>query len=131
HPELLAPYGERFFAEVGRVWKEWTTDMAQNFAVGCYPTFQIRAETIEETERYLAEAEPPHALRRLLLEGADGIRRALRARAKDAAAACGPGPDDPESRRRPGPPPPTAARRDPARRRPPRPRPVPRRSPPG
>jgi aminopeptidase N len=87
HPELLAPYGERFFAEVGRVWKEWTTDMAQNFAVGCYPTFQIRAETIEETERYLAEAEPPHALRRLLLEGADGIRRALRARAKDAAAA--------------------------------------------
>jgi aminopeptidase N len=86
HPELLEPYGPRYFEEVGRVWAEWTSDMAQNFAVGCYPALLISPETVEATERHLAAAQPPHALRRLLLEGADGVGRALRARAKDAAA---------------------------------------------
>src|SRR5690606_17600042 len=86
HPELLEPYSERYFAEVDRVWKEWTSDSAQKFVVGCYPALLIDQATIERTEAHIATATPPHALRRLLLEGADGVRRALRARARDAAA---------------------------------------------
>ncbi|WP_214109690.1 aminopeptidase N [Acrocarpospora catenulata] len=84
HVDLLEPYGERYFAEVGQIWKSWTSDTAQNFAVGCYPFLLIDPGTVERTRELIAASEPPHALRRLLLEGADGIERALRARAKDA-----------------------------------------------
>ncbi|GAA3441244.1 aminopeptidase N [Planomonospora venezuelensis] len=86
HPELLEPYAERYHAEIGRIWESWTFDSAQNFAIGCYPALAVSPETVARTERLIEEGEPPQALRRLLLEGADGVRRALRARAKDAAA---------------------------------------------
>jgi aminopeptidase N len=86
HPELLEPYVSRYFEAVGGVWREWTSDMAQNFAIGCYPALAISPETVARTQEYIAAEQPPQALRRLLLEGADGISRALRARAKDAEA---------------------------------------------
>ncbi|WP_067179080.1 aminopeptidase N [Microtetraspora niveoalba] len=87
HVELLEPYGEKYLEEVGRIWKTWTSDSAQNFAIGCYPAMLIRPETIARTQDYISATEPPHALRRLVLEGADGIGRALRAREKDASVA--------------------------------------------
>ncbi|MFC6084908.1 aminopeptidase N [Sphaerisporangium aureirubrum] len=87
HAELLQPYGERFFAEVGRIYAEWSSDSAQRFAIGCYPTLLIDPATVARTQDYISASAPPHALRRLLLEGADGVSRALRARAKDASAA--------------------------------------------
>ena len=87
HVELLEPYAEKYFAEVDRIWREWTSDSAQNFVVGCYPALLIRPETVQRTHEHIERAQPPAALRRLLLEGADGISRALRAQAKDAAAA--------------------------------------------
>ncbi|MCG5216285.1 aminopeptidase N [Streptosporangium sp. KLBMP 9127] len=86
HAALLDPYREKYFAEVGDLWKRWTSDMAQTFATGCYPALRIEQSTVDATESYIAAAEPPHALRRLLLEGSDGVSRALRARARDAAA---------------------------------------------
>ncbi|GAA5080669.1 aminopeptidase N [Thermocatellispora tengchongensis] len=86
HVDLLEPYAEKYFAEVGQIWKNWTPDMAQNFVVGCYPALLIAPGTIERTDAYIRAEDPPHALRRLLLEGADGVRRALKAREKDAAA---------------------------------------------
>ncbi|XVQ83936.1 aminopeptidase N [Microbispora siamensis] len=86
HPELLEPYADRYFEEVGRIWSEWTSDMAQNFAIGCYPALLIRPETVARTQDHISAKQPPHALRRLLLEGADGVSRALRARARDASA---------------------------------------------
>src|SRR5690606_31539890 len=30
--DLLVPYGDKYFAEVGRIWDEWSSDMAQTFA---------------------------------------------------------------------------------------------------
>ncbi|MBB4920246.1 aminopeptidase N [Streptosporangium saharense] len=87
HPDLLAPYAERYFDEVGDIWKSWTSDSAQNFANGCYPVLAISPETVARTQDLISESQPPQALRRLLLEGADGISRALRAQAKDASAA--------------------------------------------
>ncbi|GAA1808520.1 aminopeptidase N [Actinomadura chokoriensis] len=85
--ELLLPYVDRYFAEVGRVWKEWTSDMSQTFAEVAYPFLVIEQSTIDRTEAYIAEQNPPAALARLLSEGRDGVARALRARAKDAASA--------------------------------------------
>ncbi|GII03778.1 aminopeptidase N [Planobispora takensis] len=86
HPELLEPYADRYFAEIGRIWEAWTSDSAQSFANGCYPVLAISQETVAKTERLIEESRPPHALKRLLVEGADGVRRALRAQAKDASS---------------------------------------------
>ncbi|TDD84998.1 aminopeptidase N [Actinomadura darangshiensis] len=85
-PDLLLPYVDRYFAEIGRVWKEWTSDMSQTFAEVAYPFLVIEQSTIDRTEAYIADEKPPAALTRLLSEGRDGVARALRARAKDATA---------------------------------------------
>ncbi|AWS45828.1 aminopeptidase N [Streptosporangium sp. 'caverna'] len=86
HPDLLEPYAAKYFEEIGSIWKSWTSDSAQNFATGCYPALSISPETVARTQEFIAESQPSHALKRLLLEGADGVSRALRAQAKDAAA---------------------------------------------
>ncbi|MEW2354492.1 aminopeptidase N [Spirillospora sp. NPDC029432] len=85
--ELLVPYVDKYFAEVGRIWKEWSGDMSQTFAEVAYPFLVVDQSTIDRTEAYIAENRPPAALVRLLSEGRDGVARAQRARAKDAASA--------------------------------------------
>jgi aminopeptidase N len=84
--ELVAPYVERYFQSIGDVWAGRTAEIAQNLVVGLYPTIQVSPGVVEQTDRYLSEHDVPPALRRLLLEGRDGVVRALRARARDAAA---------------------------------------------
>lgn len=86
HPDLLEPYGAKYFEEVGRIWSSWSSDSAQNFANSCYPALNISPETVAATQDFISSTQPPHALKRLLLEGADSIGRALRAQAKDASA---------------------------------------------
>jgi len=81
--ELLAPYATRYFEAVGDVWRDWGSDMAQWFTSNAYPLTQISEHTVELTDAYIAEAGPPAALLRLLLEGRDGIQRALRCQARD------------------------------------------------
>ncbi|MFG1751797.1 aminopeptidase N [Streptosporangium sandarakinum] len=87
HPDLLEPYGAKYFEQIVHIWSTWTFDSAQNFAVGCYPALAISPQTVARTQDLISAEQPPQALRRLLLEGADGIGRALRAQARDAAAA--------------------------------------------
>jgi aminopeptidase N len=60
--------------------------MAQNIVVGLYPTLLVEQETLDRTDRFLAEADPPPALRRLVLEGRAGVERAMRAQECDRAA---------------------------------------------
>ncbi|WP_019630279.1 aminopeptidase N [Actinomadura atramentaria] len=86
HTDLLEPYAERYFAEVGRIWNEWTSDTSQTFAEVAYPFLVIDQSTLDRTDAYLAAENPPPALVRLLSEGRDGVVRALRARERDAAA---------------------------------------------
>ncbi|NUS08578.1 MAG: aminopeptidase N [Nonomuraea sp.] len=86
HPELLAPFREKYFAEVGRIYKEWTFDQASSFAVGCFPALLIEPATVQAAQDFLVTEQPPQALRRLILEGADGVSRALRNRETDAAS---------------------------------------------
>ena len=81
--ELLKPYTERYFEVVGDVWRDWSSDMAQWFTSNAYPLTQISEQTVELTDAYLAETDPPAALRRLLLECRDSVERALRCQARD------------------------------------------------
>jgi aminopeptidase N len=84
--QLVAPYVERYFRSIGDVWSGRTAEIAQNLVVGLYPTIQVSPAVVEQTDRYLSDNDVPPALRRLLLEGRDGVVRALRARARDASA---------------------------------------------
>ena len=85
-PELLAPYREKYFEVVGDVWRNWSSAMAQDFVTGVYAVCPISQETVEMTDAYIRAADPPAALRRLLLEGRDDVLRALRCQARDRQA---------------------------------------------
>ncbi|WP_322748370.1 MULTISPECIES: aminopeptidase N [unclassified Frankia] len=85
--ELTRPYVDRYFAEIGRIWRTRTFDTAQTITQMLFPAAIIEPETVEAVDAYLADQEPVPALRRALVEGRDGLVRALRARAKDVEAA--------------------------------------------
>ena len=54
--------------------------------IGAYTAGAISEETVRMTDEYIAAADPPAAMRRLLLEGRDDVLRALRCQAKDRQA---------------------------------------------
>ncbi len=84
--ELVEPYRERYFEVVGDVWRNWSSAMAQDFVTGVYAVGPISRETVEMTDAYITAADPPAALRRLLLEGRDDVLRALRCQDRDRQA---------------------------------------------
>ncbi|SDP55165.1 aminopeptidase N [Lentzea jiangxiensis] len=85
HPgqkELLAPYVERYFADVKGVWDRRSSERAQSVVVGMFPAWAISKSTVEAADAWLADEHPP-ALRRLVSEGRAGIVRALAAQEFD------------------------------------------------
>jgi aminopeptidase N len=88
HPaqgDLLAPYAERYFDVVGEVWQRRSSEVAQTMVTGLFPSVTAQS-TVDFADAYLGGHDVPPALRRLLLEGRSEVVRALRARARDAAA---------------------------------------------
>jgi aminopeptidase N len=85
-PTLLAPYRKGYFEVVGDVWRNWSSAMAQDFVSGVYAVGPISQETVNMTDAYIGAADPPAALRRLLIEGRDDVLRALRCQARDRQA---------------------------------------------
>ena len=89
HPaqvELTASYASQYFAVVGQVWDSRDSEPAQEFVEAAYPSHQVSEETLAMTSAWLKQPGHPAPLRRLVTEGGDGVQRALRARAKDAAS---------------------------------------------
>ncbi|MGW4820725.1 aminopeptidase N [Streptomyces sp. NPDC004227] len=84
--ELLAPYADRYFEVVKEIWGARSHEMAQQIAVGLYPSIQVSEDILRRTDEWLASAEPSAALRRLVSESRAGVERALKAQAADAAA---------------------------------------------
>jgi len=84
--DLLQPYTERYFDVVGDIWRDWSSDMAQWFVNNAYPLFQVSQETTRLTDDYIARANPPAALHRLLTECRDTVQRALRCQERDRQA---------------------------------------------
>ncbi|MQY20346.1 aminopeptidase N [Nocardia macrotermitis] len=82
--DLLAPYVERYFAEIPAVWERRSSEVAQTVVVGLYPHWAITDEAVAVADKFLADDHPP-ALRRLVVEGKAGIERSLRARTFDAS----------------------------------------------
>jgi len=84
---LLAPYVDEYFGSVRRIYNEKTNEMAANLIEGLYPSqLAGRDEDLQtKADAWLMENADAHdALKRLIIEGRDGVRRALEAQAIDA-----------------------------------------------
>jgi aminopeptidase N len=85
--ELLAPYREKYFAAIERVWAERSIQIGMDVVQGLFPSLRDSEETLEATDAWLAAHEgAAPALRRLVLEARDDLARALRGQACDRAA---------------------------------------------
>jgi len=83
---LLEPYRDRYFEQLVPIYHGRDLQVAMDFAEDMFPAVLISEETAAAAERFLAGSELPIPIRRYVIEGVDGIRRALRARAVDAAS---------------------------------------------
>ncbi|MYT71309.1 MULTISPECIES: aminopeptidase N [unclassified Streptomyces] len=82
--ELLAPYTEKYFSALKDVWDSRSHEMAQQIAVGLFPSVQVSEETLAATNAWLDSAQPSAALARLVSESRAGVERALKAQGADA-----------------------------------------------
>ncbi|MGW4103401.1 aminopeptidase N [Streptomyces sp. NPDC004976] len=86
--ELLAPYAERYFAAIERVWTERSIQIGMDVVQDLFPSFLDSQATLDATDAWLASHEDAApALRRLVLESRDDLARALRGQECDEAAA--------------------------------------------
>ncbi len=86
HPaqrELTADYVERYFEEIRPLWDRRPGEIAKNAVQYLFPPV-VEPRTVAAADAWLADAEQPAPLRRLVHEGRDGIARALRCRECDA-----------------------------------------------
>ena len=81
---LTRAFVDRYFDSVEQVWSTRTNEIAQSLVIGLYPTYLVEQETVHRTHAFLAEHDVPPALRRLLVEAADGLERSLRVRAQES-----------------------------------------------
>jgi aminopeptidase N len=80
---LLQPYVERYFSSLRAWWDGLQREEALALINGLYPSRLVSTETVAATDAALAGDSLPGPVVRILLEGKDGIERALRARAAD------------------------------------------------
>ena len=85
--ELLRPYAGRYFDALAPIWRDRNLELALAFARMMYPGLLVDEDVVEMTDRYLDAGAASGPIGRLLVEGRDGVQRALRARARDRAAA--------------------------------------------
>ncbi|WP_296665130.1 aminopeptidase N [Demequina sp.] len=85
---LLDPYVDEYFAALRRIYASKTNEIASNLIEGLYPT-QLAGRVPDLRDRaaaWLAANSDAHdALRRMVVEGDDGVRRALAAQAADGS----------------------------------------------
>jgi aminopeptidase N len=85
--ELIAPYAEKYFAAIERVWAERSIQIGMHVVQGLFPSLQQSQETLDATDAWLdAHKEAAPALRRLVLESRDDLARALRGQTCDQAS---------------------------------------------
>ncbi|MFC8143059.1 aminopeptidase N [Streptomyces paradoxus] len=85
--ELIAPYAEKYFAAIERVWAERSIQIGMHVVQGLFPSLQQSRATLDATDAWLdAHKEAAPALRRLVLESRDDLARALRGQACDEAS---------------------------------------------
>ncbi|MFI5687084.1 aminopeptidase N [Streptomyces sp. NPDC051636] len=85
--ELTAPYTQKYFAAIERVWTQRSIQIGMDVVRGLFPSLQDSPETLAATDAWLeAHSDAAPALRRLVLEARDDLARGLRGQACDAEA---------------------------------------------
>jgi aminopeptidase N len=77
--DLCRPYVERYFDEIAAVWETRTPQVAQSLANALYPSVVVEQDVLDRTDAFLT-GDLPAGLRRVVLERADELRRAVAAR---------------------------------------------------
>jgi aminopeptidase N len=85
HLDLVEGYEAPYFAGVSQWWEQREGETGQRLVTGLYPA-AVAQRVVDAADAFLAGAEPPPALRRLIVEGRAETVRALRARAFDRTA---------------------------------------------
>ncbi|PVU81934.1 aminopeptidase N [Cellulomonas sp. WB94] len=84
---LLVPYVAPYFDALEPVWESRTNEMAQNIVLGLYPSDladDTRVDVLGATDAWLeTHPDAAPALRRLIIESRDGVRRTLAAQEAD------------------------------------------------
>ncbi|WP_159622207.1 aminopeptidase N [Ruania rhizosphaerae] len=90
---LLAGFADRYFEAIEGVWAKRTNEIAQNIVVGLYPSRIADIDTstgvdvLARTDAFLDQlGDRRPALRRLMVENRDTVRRALAAQQVDRSA---------------------------------------------
>ncbi|MFN2606920.1 MAG: aminopeptidase N [Acidimicrobiales bacterium] len=85
--DLVRPYVQPYVAGLRRLWEERPREEALSLAGGLFPGVLVDDDVVAAVDAALADDGLPGPLRRILVEGKDGLERALRARTADRAAA--------------------------------------------
>ena len=82
--ELWAPYIDKYFAEVRRMWDENSYETGLQFANLAFPRFAATAENLAKAEKWITDnADASDGVKRAVKEGRDAMKRALKAQAAD------------------------------------------------
>lgn len=85
--DLIAPYADRYFAQLQPMTETRPIEIAIRFASSMYPSVLCNDDLVRKTDAYLAANKDLAApIRRYLLENKDQMIRAMRARALDVEA---------------------------------------------
>jgi len=84
-PALLRPYVEKYHAMLTTLWGSRTHAIADSVVLGFYPVMLANGELLDASQGWLdANPEATSALRRVVSENRDGVKRALAAQQRDA-----------------------------------------------
>jgi aminopeptidase N len=79
--EVTLPYVARYFAEMPQVADRRTPQAAAKLAAAAFPQYAVSESTVALADRLLSQDNLTPGLRRVVVDGADDLRRALAARA--------------------------------------------------
>ena len=84
--ELLTPFVDQYFAILIDLWTTAGYEIAETTATMLFPSFVVSQETLAKAQKWIDATgkDAPSALRRVIIEGRDGLARSLRAQSKDA-----------------------------------------------
>ena len=83
--DLLRPYVQSYLHSLAGWWETRTRDEALSLARGLFPSTVVDPEVVVALDDFVAGEALPGPVHRVLVEGKDGLERALRARGADRA----------------------------------------------
>jgi aminopeptidase N len=81
HADLLAPYAEKYFAQLPAIWATRADLLRVSLGRELFPYSSASPELLDRIDAFLAESGRDPSLSRVVIEGRDVVEKALRSRA--------------------------------------------------